>query len=298
MKRTLLKSIAKSGLVVFTLSLLILSSCNRNQEKIKSENYVLTIEKLDTLTVQKIVDEEGDEKSFLRRVFGSPAEKNWLKIHRQCMANQITKRTVFLGVTNKLGIGTIFQKGFVSTRDEITNDNFTESEMSELINKGASGTCDFQQQVSVNADVLLDVNSSTFSSIDGDLGLAISNQKSINATIEGYQINHLYTGRLLKLLERTTEQGKLDYLDWLTEEGNLLVTSVIEINGFSMIIELKNSIGADLKAKLDEGITGKLGNTDINVRFKYESETKIKMVSENDFYIFGEVVKIKKVRKN
>lgn len=286
---------ANCSQIFFLLAILFLSSCNRNQEKIKSDKFEITIEKLDTLSVQKIADEEGDEKSFIRRIFGSPAERNWLKIHRQCMANQISNRTIFFGVTNNLGIGTIFQKGFVSTRDMINRDNFSEAEIKELINKGASGTCDFQQNVSINADVLFDVNSSTFSTIDGDLGIALSAQKSIDATIEGYQINHLYTGRLINLLERSTEQKKLDYLKWLTEEGNLLVTSVIEINGFSMLIELNNKINSELKAKLDEGIIGKLGNTDINVRFKYESDTKIKMISENNFFIFGEVVKIKKV---
>jgi hypothetical protein len=234
------KNIKKAnwGMIILLLTILFLASCNRNLEKIKSDKFEITLEKLDTLSVQKIADEEGDKKSFIRRIFGAPSERNWLKIHRQCMANQISNRTIFFGVTNNLGIGTIFQRGFVSTRDIINKDNFSEAEINELINKGASGTCDFQQNISINADVLLNVNSSTFSTIDGDLGIALATQKSISASIEGYQINHLYTGRLINLLEHTTERTKLDYLKWLTEEGNLIVTSVIEINGFSMLIEL------------------------------------------------------------
>lgn len=285
----------KKSLYIAILSILLFS-CNQNEEEFETENYVVTIEHLDASSIEETIS-ESEEKNFIRRLFGSPSEKNWLKIHRQCMARQTTKNLVFLGVSNRLGLGTIYQKGFTSARDEITKDNFSEDEIKSLINKGASGSCDFQQQVSVDVDVLMDVNSSSFSAIDGELGLAMSNTKDMTATIEGYQINNLYTGRLIKLLEKTQNQEQLDYFDWFKEKGNLLMTSVVQINGFSMVIELKNSIGVDLKAKLEEGLVGNLGDTDIKVKFKYESETKIKMISETDFYVFGEVAKIKKIRK-
>ena len=99
------------------------------------------------------------------------------------------------------------------------------------------------------------------------------------------------------MLERSEKPRQKDYLEWLTEKGNLLVTSVIRIKGFSMDIEMKTQIDADLKAKLKQGIIGKLGNSDIQVKFKYDSDTKIKMVSENDFYVFGRISKVAKVKK-
>lgn len=287
-------------LSLLTLITIIAISCD-NIEKIETDKYVIELEPIepneDEENLTEVEEESINNKEFLRGIFGSPVERNWRKIHKQCMAKQKTKRLIFLGVSNKLSLGTIYQNRFISVRDEITSNNFSQTEMESFFKKGSSGSCDFQQQVKVDADALMDVKSESFSNIDNELGIAISNNKEINATIEGFQIHNLYTGRLISLLERTQKQSQLDYFNWFKEKGNLLITSVVEINGFSMTIEIKKNISSSLKAKLDEGLSGKLGETDINVRFKYESETKIKMISETNFFVFGEVVKIKKIMR-
>ena len=270
-------------------------SCDKNKEKATSDNYTIVLEHVNQDELQEIA-EKNDLKGILGPIFGSTVEKNWRKLHRSCTKNKIMNDVVFLGTSNKLGLGTIFQKDF-TTRDVIDLENFSEDELRELTTYGAESTCKFEQHITMNVEGLIDIDTTAFSAIDGSLGIAIANQKAMTASIGSYQQNTLSTGRLLNMLERSEKPRQKDYLEWLTEKGNLLVTSVIRIKGFSMDIEMKTQIDADLKAKLKQGIIGKLGNSDIQVKFKYDSDTKIKMVSENDFYVFGRISKVAKVKK-
>jgi len=95
--------------------------------------------------------------------------------------------------------------------------------------------------------------------------------------------------------EAENDSNKQLYAQRLMEKNNRLLSTVVKVNGFTSIIQSEKEISSDLKAKLDEGtIKAPIGNTGINVSFKYVDSLTVKIETDTDFYVFGRYLKTKK----
>nr|WP_298789731.1 hypothetical protein [uncultured Allomuricauda sp.] len=220
--------------------------------------------------------------------------KMWKDLHKECMKNKWLSRNRYFGISNTLKLGTITDKKFKEVYNTL-DDILTEDEMKYVIDEGAAQPCDYIRKVSFDFDSEFDID---VKGQNQELSLFIDNAKNTNVQINGWQQQNLSTDRLVQIMTSTeakNDENKKLYAKRLMEKNNRLLSTVVKINGFTSVIQSTKEISSDLKIELEKGtIKAPIGNTGINVSFKYVDSLTIKIETDTDFYVFGRYLKTKK----
>ena len=280
-----MKTNTKIGLVIVFIALF--GSCS-SCDKLEDFDFV-------ELTDEDALYFESAQDSLEFGLLGKGATwKMWKDLHKECMKSQWLRKGRYFGISNTLKLGTITDNKFkevYNTLDNILSDD----EFNHIIDEGAAQPCNYIRKVSFDFDSELDID---VKGQNQELSLFIDNAKNTNVQINGWQQQNLNTDRLVQIM--TSEEAKNDenkklYAKRLMEKNNRLLSTVVKINGFTSIIQSTKKISADLKLKLEEGtIKAPIGNTGINVSFKYVDSLTIKTETDTDFYVFGRYLKTKK----
>ncbi|MGJ1501357.1 hypothetical protein [Sphingobacterium multivorum] len=226
-------------------------------------------------------------------------EKMWDKIYKECMKTDAWKDAYYFGPTNTISLGSITDKKHESIIRTIDTTVFTPAEINRMIKPGVPATCDYFQELNMDINALINseisISTPGSSDINAELKTAITNDKKTAVRIDGWQKDELLTGVLSDILNETTDPRKLKYKKDLLAESNLILVRVAKINGFTSKITTSTNISAGLEAKLREGVIAKVGNTGAEAKFEYENRTTILVTCKNEFYVYGQYMKAKKV---
>lgn len=237
--------------------------------------------------------EVGDDVSSNEKAFGfgkGATWKLWNKLHKECMKAQWVKKPYYFGVSNTLSLGAIVSNRYEPVNG-MTNYYFTDTQLASLKDPGSPANCTEEQSVKVDFNAMM---SST--QLDTELSTAIKNSSSITASIDSWQVQNLYTDRLKEILNNDKTNKTNGYKRSLLTKGNKILVKVIKVNGFTSLIKLKTDMSASLRATLDQGITERMGSTNLNVKFEYINDRTISMKTSGQFYVFGQYMKAKRIK--
>jgi hypothetical protein len=215
--------------------------------------------------------------------------KVWEKLHKNCQRNEMTKGMTYLGVSNTLGVGSILlydesKKSYIASFP-MNRAQFPKEQHSLLFKDGTSSDCQYQEATKVAVDFL--INSRMEASAEGSLNAAIGSARAINSKIDSWKQNVLYVDAFQMTLNRMTTDYAKDYISTTKLPNRYVIVTEIQINGFSALITTKTTIDAGLKAKLEQGITQKVGDTDATLTFSYVNDKTIKASTAGTFVVFG-----------
>jgi hypothetical protein len=271
--------------VINVVSILVcLSSCNSNQQRDNNYEFVET----DSLDTKNVFEPEDSLISYSK----GPVWNTWKKLHKACMENTFFKHPTYLGLSNTVDLGSVFSKsGEVLEWD--FNKLFNDQERKKVINSGQPQPCVYTEQLKVDFQAFIATELPS-TGIEGELSTAIKNQKDISVKIDNWQIDRIINGELKFLLDSSTNPKILQFKKDLLEKNLIMISQVARINGFSSVINLNNEMSTELQAKLREGITKNIGNTEARIKFTYSTAKQINVVSQGTFIVFAEFIKVKK----
>lgn len=283
-----------------TLILLWISACNNNGEGgLSDKKDTLKIRSLDPGMVTQMNDSISpdvlDEDTTSQKLFGGKGKlwKVWTTLHKECMNNELSKGMIFFGVSNSLGLGTVLKyddsKKKYIPEFPLLADKFTEDQKKLVFNQGTLSSCTYQKTTRISADFMAKSNFSTASS--GELSGLISSAKSIEAKIESYQQNNLFSGGLGTVLLSSNNTYFRQYDSISKQPDRYIINQEIKVTSFSATIKTSTSISPTLKASLQNGIIGNIGDTEAKVTFSYVSDKEIKVTTQGGFVVFVDLVK-------
>jgi hypothetical protein len=273
-------------LSIFSILIISTTSCDFFKKKDKEIDFVV----IDTLEADSILKKHEKGLTTLSK---GPVWQTWKKLHKACIKNEFFKNPTYLGLSNTVDLGSLYSKSGEMLEWDF-NKLFTESDRKKVINSGQPQPCEFTEQLKVDLQAFIATELPS-TGIDGELAVAIKNQKDISVKIDNWQIDNIINGELRFLLNSSSDPKVVQFKKDLLEKELIMVSQVARINGFSSIINLNTDISASLEAKLKEGIVKNIGNTEAKVKFEYSSTRQIKVTSQGSFIVFVEFVKAIKV---
>ena len=271
--------------ISFLTSLFV--SCNTNNKKDNGFEFV----EVDSLGVDSVFNKS--EMEFIKLSKGA-VWKTWKKLHNECIQNDFFKKPTYLGISSTVDLGSVYSKsGDILEWD--FNKLFNDQDRKKVINSGQPQPCTYTEQLKIDFEAFI-ASELPMTGIDGELSIAIKNQKDISVRIDNWQIDNIVKGELKSLLDSSTDPKVAKFKKDLLEKKMIMVSQVARINGFSSVINLKREISASLEAKLKEGIVKNIGNTEAKIKYEYSSSKQIKVTSQGSFVVFVEFVKTKKIK--
>ncbi|WP_398452183.1 hypothetical protein AB3466_14025 [Sphingobacterium thalpophilum] len=274
-------------IAIFIASIIVINftSCGSQQQKKNQYEFV----EADSLDIQSVLKPPQRESL----TFKGAVWDTWNKLHKSCMQNTFFKRPTYLGLSNTVDLGSVFSKsGDILEWD--FGKLFNDQDRKKVINTGQPQPCSYTEQLKVDFQAFIATELPS-TGIEGELSAAIKNQKDISVKIDNWQIDRIINGELKFLLDSSTDPKVLQFKKDLLEKNLIMISQVARINGFSSIINLNSEMSAELQAKLKEGITKNIGNTEARIKFGYSSAKQIIVVSQGSFIVFAEFIKVKKI---
>ncbi len=225
-----------------------------------------------------------------------PVKNPWMFVHWQCLKNDVRKSPRFLGVGNTLYVGTIWQKDFTSTRTTLENLGLSEQEMKRIVKRGQPSSCGVSRLTGIDIHAFLDLDTNYFNKIDLELGAFIKTSKKTEVVIESFVPIDLLTGDFIDMLDSSKDNTRKKYLRWFNEPGNLICTWTYEVNGMSVLVESEDTIGGNLKAKLQNNLQSPPVDLQLRTGFKYVNNKTIQISTSQPFYVIGGVKKVMNVK--
>jgi hypothetical protein len=263
-------------------------TCKSEKLKMQESHLELIADISAELSDQEILSiKKTNKQNILGWSLSSKGEtwKLWETLHHECMNSKIFNNPFYFGTSNKTGIGAIWKNdiSLLYNEMEFNKDEFSDSELSKVIIRGNPVTCNYTKKTNLSISNIIGADLSAGANIE--LNNAISTSKSLDATVEGMQIDELAYDRLLKLLKSDAAK-KTSYIDSFLRSDAILVVRAAKVNAFSARLMLTKKISAALEAELKKGIVQELNSGSLKIKLEYDSETSIKIITQSPFYVF------------
>jgi len=210
----------------------------------------------------------------------------------------------YLGPSNTLSLGTIFENRKYIKRVMDSTVGFDDSEKAQVIFHGEYTPCSNIKDLTISFKSFIGAEFNfpdSISHFSAELNNVIDNSSNTNIKINKWRINYLVEGNLKDILlkDSTKDNNKQGYLEAVKSKNNWVLTKVVEIKGFTSQINLRNKMSNKLKGGLKHGITINIGSKENGVvaEFKLKNDKKIEISSNSNFFVFGEYRRASKILK-
>lgn len=277
--------------VSIILLITTISSCKKDDKELVD----LDPTEIDTLAWDRLdsISNPPSINQFDITIARGATWRAWRKIHKDCMKNAWFKDGYYVGVSNTIDLGSIIDRG--EGLQLRLKDAFTDPEIQSFIQLGAFKNCGIEQQFSINVNAMLqgevDVNQDMDEDIEAELIMKIQSSKKSSIKVDNWRINTLVEKVMRRILTESKEKTKADFLEELDNANNTVITSVIEIQGFSTTIEFETEISPELELRLTEGVIANVGSGKFDAELKLKNKKSIQMSSKGSAFVF---VKMKK----
>jgi hypothetical protein len=223
---------------------------------------------------------------------------SWDEAYISCFKDQtFRKNKIYLGPSNTKYLGVILSKDKVTTRRTLQS-ILPAAQFDKLIIKGAPvNTCDLTKVKNISLDIML---SAAFQQMDDSLKTSINRYDSIKIVGGEWQIDELIVDDFLDLVNGSTDPALKAYRKSMLENKNYVITKVVKVTGFAAEIYSTKKFGVDVSATLEQGkVLDVVAPDAVNAAFKLtlskQSDKVVKVSSSGQFYIYGVVLKGKKL---
>lgn len=271
--------------------IVIVTSCKQEKIKIKLDDP--NEQELDSINEVVLT---RDTSISLMPTPGAKGEtwEAWEGIFESCFKNKtFRKNKVYLGPSNFKYLGTILSRDKNTTRRELAA-YIPLSEFAKFTSVGQPvNNCDLSSVKDFSLDVML---GATISQMSDSMRLVLKNFDSTRITGGQWQIDELRVDDFLDYINESEDPKIQKYKKSLLENGNVLLTKVIKVNGFSAEVFSAKEIKGGVAASLTTGqtfnvVTGDSTNNNNDFKVKLDlSKSKKNVVnvsSSGQFYIFG-----------
>lgn len=292
----------KLVLSVISVGLILVTSCDFFAIKDTPELDLVVVQ-VDTTLFDDVDAKFEKEDSIMDMQMVSTLKKGstwrlWRNIHLDCMKSEWMKSPFYFGVSNTLDLGSLVDKRFNLQRTLDSTSGFSNDDVKAIINYGNFNPCNVYREINVSLNTLLqsdfDLYPNSNPELTVELLMSLALKKKTEVKIENWRLNNLRAGVLEDQLIYAEEGSqKSRFYNSMKKKGFYILSKVIEIKGFSSIVELDKEVSPALKAKLKEGLRIPLSNSEAELRFTFKNNTTIEISSSGSFYVFGEFKKAK-----
>lgn len=284
--------------LVLCTSSLILSSC----EQYKIEAF----ESPDEALVSSINEEQMQEDSSRNLIQSTAARgetwQSWEDAFKSCFKNETFKDAVYLGPSSNKYLGTILSKNKSMTRTDLVN-FVSIGEFKNFADEGKTvNTCDLTKIKDFSFNFFF---GAVTAQMNDSLSTAITKYDSTKITGGQWRIDELRTSDFINFINDSDDKKFKQYRKTLVSDGNVVITKVIKVNGFTGEIYTSKDISAGVAAELQKGkeldistsdTTSATPNFKLKLTLDNTKKNTVKVSSTGEFYIFAMVRKGKKVK--
>lgn len=218
--------------------------------------------------------------------------KMWEKLFKDFMKNNHFKNPTYLGISNTVDIGSLFNEDnqLLWNIDKVLN----AEQKAKVVTLGNKSPLKMGQKAVVSFESLINAELPS-SGIEGELSAALKNQKDLTVSVNSCQIDRIDIGPFKRLVNTSTDGNIMDFKQEASIGTTKIIYQVARINGFSSIIKLDKAISAGLKAGLEKGIITQIGDADAKLKFEYKSANEIAVSSIGSFIVFADIVNASKL---
>lgn len=230
----------------------------------------------------------------------SDARSIWQKVLRKCARsdkdgkNILNNNQVFLGLGNASKPGTIFRVfrdgSFESSR---LFETYTPENRDTLIMINNEFTCTGENESSVNIKPKVGIQAVV--PIGGELAVDLKRASKITFAAKSLRWDNVLIGQYEQMLNEFAgaQTARNDLL--FIGEGNrdFILTRALRVKGFSAILEFKDQVGSEVKAKFPtQAVSIPIpGQADVGLDLQWTDNTKLVIASNSEFYIAGDIRK-------
>jgi|GEM_PF-2218426 hypothetical protein len=221
----------------------------------------------------------------------------WKTVYEQCIQHALFPNALYLGLQDKLWIGSISNQIEQNVNKQITVlDTSANGNILDLLAIYNSANCFVK--IDMNKSMQNDFYKELIKNLSNSghyqylAGLVDTNQISFNiTTLLDYSIR---PDTLINMLQRTKDSSLLKFKEVLITPGNVLLVRTAMIFGFSAQFHLKKRLLQEEEDKLKNEVFVKLGDHGENLRIKGMSDQNVLRVSINRNYtVFGQFFSFK-----
>jgi hypothetical protein len=184
-------------------------------------------------------------------VLGADATDVWKKVLKSCArTDEIGKDTVFLGVSNKIGPGSVwrFVKGDGSIRLEFElSDVFpTPSDQQKLIVLNSTSACIGSSNLKWDVGLGLPFSIGN-GSLSGDLQVQLSRARRVDVSVQGFAVDNLKEVPWLAEFQKLPSDSL--YRQQLMADGRFVVANVVKVTGLKAVFTFGGKLSSEVQAK-------------------------------------------------
>jgi len=215
------------------------------------------------------------------------SERQWRFLLKDVFQSYTFRNPVYLGNSNRKGIGTILDNK--QEIERILSQIVPDTTYRRFLTEANPGSLQAFQSKDFNFNLMVDANAL---GIDAGVVSAITRADSSRLLGGSWEIYDLIWGNLRDEINKKSNPELIKYANDLNKSKNKIISKVIKITGFRSEIYTNSDINTELKAKIDSA-SGTINNTDAKVNFKVLNNKTILAESTGHFFVYGVLSKKK-----
>ncbi|CAN5138612.1 hypothetical protein BH09BAC4_BH09BAC4_06180 [soil metagenome] len=273
------------------LSTFIIDSCKSKESTSEGPKIdtLIVIEESESDSISTNTDSTTANKPELFKAKGAQW-KLWEVYFKDVVANdgwRVSDGT-YMGMSNSKGVGVLYNR---RTGDaEFVALKIDSAKVKSALEPEVVGTAKEMKISGVSLNAMLGTNINKM--VDADIQAAIQSADSSEIAITSYSIEEMIDGDFLSIINN--DPKFTSYKSLAFNSKFRVINKALRVKGFTATINLSKSIDAKLAAKIDTTI-GKISNTNVDLHFTSNGSRKIVARSDNEFYVFVQLVKAKKL---
>jgi hypothetical protein len=220
----------------------------------------------------------------------------WKSVYEQCMHDTLFPNAFYLGLQNRVGIGSISNQVVQNVNREITIlDTSGKSDIFNILAVNNSANCFSKINLNKNLQDTFynELNRNLKSAGDYSYLSGLMDTSQIIFNVSALIDFAIRKDSLVSLLQRTKDSSLLYFRQILTTPGNVLLVRAVMIFGFDAQFHLKKRLSPGEEGKLKNVVYFKLGDHGEKGIIQLLPDDNVKVVINKNYTVFGEFYSFK-----